>query len=205
MSANLSQNYLYQVLLLLLIEAILCWLWMRKGNKLVVAPLPPGPRGLPIVGYLPFLGKNLHHEFSKLAEEYGPIYKLWLGSKLCIVVSSPSLAKQVCRDLDVVFSNRDPTIAALTLTHNAMDITWSSSGPYWRNIRKLFFREGMQISDSKDLKVVEVDVHFRSDKHFERDWLRKDLNVIGFGLIGWLAPSSFLAINGLFPALGLSN
>ncbi|XP_047313035.1 photosystem I subunit O-like [Impatiens glandulifera] len=28
---------------------------------------------------------------------------------------------------------------------------------------------------------------------FERDW--KDLNVIGFGLIGWLAPSSIPAIN----------
>ncbi|KAJ6798250.1 photosystem I subunit O [Iris pallida] len=31
---------------------------------------------------------------------------------------------------------------------------------------------------------------------FEKDWLRKDLNVIGFGLIGWLAPSSIPAING---------
>ncbi|GFZ07283.1 photosystem I subunit O [Actinidia rufa] len=31
---------------------------------------------------------------------------------------------------------------------------------------------------------------------FPRDWLRTDLNVIGFGLIGWLAPSSVPAING---------
>ena len=31
---------------------------------------------------------------------------------------------------------------------------------------------------------------------FQRDWLRKDLNVIGFGLIGWLAPSSIPLING---------
>ncbi|KAB1227154.1 hypothetical protein CJ030_MR1G027719 [Morella rubra] len=31
---------------------------------------------------------------------------------------------------------------------------------------------------------------------FERDWLRTDLNVIGFGLIGWLAPSSIPAIDG---------
>ncbi|OVA07093.1 hypothetical protein BVC80_1289g7 [Macleaya cordata] len=31
---------------------------------------------------------------------------------------------------------------------------------------------------------------------FERDWLRKDLNVIGFGLIGWIAPSSIPLING---------
>ncbi|KAG8371144.1 hypothetical protein BUALT_Bualt13G0056200 [Buddleja alternifolia] len=31
---------------------------------------------------------------------------------------------------------------------------------------------------------------------FQRDWLRKDLNVIGFGLIGWIAPSSIPVING---------
>ncbi|KAG9156040.1 hypothetical protein Leryth_012102 [Lithospermum erythrorhizon] len=31
---------------------------------------------------------------------------------------------------------------------------------------------------------------------FERDWLRRDLNVIGFGLIGWLAPSSIPVIDG---------
>ncbi|XP_058734923.1 photosystem I subunit O-like [Vicia villosa] len=31
---------------------------------------------------------------------------------------------------------------------------------------------------------------------FQRDWLRRDFNVIGFGLIGWLAPSSIPAIDG---------
>ncbi|XP_020581467.1 photosystem I subunit O [Phalaenopsis equestris] len=31
---------------------------------------------------------------------------------------------------------------------------------------------------------------------FERNWLRTDFSVIGFGLIGWLAPSSIPAING---------
>ncbi|XP_002976132.2 photosystem I subunit O [Selaginella moellendorffii] len=31
---------------------------------------------------------------------------------------------------------------------------------------------------------------------FRGDWLRTDLSVIGFGLIGWLAPSSIPAING---------
>ncbi|MBA0637456.1 hypothetical protein Godav_025331 [Gossypium davidsonii] len=43
---------------------------------------------------------------------------------------------------------------------------------------------------------------------FERDWLRRDFNVIGFGLIGWIAPSSIPAINGksltglLFESIG---
>ncbi|KAM5585039.1 photosystem I subunit O [Rosa sericea] len=31
---------------------------------------------------------------------------------------------------------------------------------------------------------------------FQSDWLRRDLNVIGFGLIGWLVPSSVPAIDG---------
>lgn len=31
---------------------------------------------------------------------------------------------------------------------------------------------------------------------FERNWLRTDYNVIGFGLIGWIAPSSIPAIDG---------
>ncbi|KAL3752291.1 hypothetical protein ACJRO7_013013 [Eucalyptus globulus] len=31
---------------------------------------------------------------------------------------------------------------------------------------------------------------------FQRDWLRADYSVIGFGLIGWLAPSSVPAIDG---------
>lgn len=31
---------------------------------------------------------------------------------------------------------------------------------------------------------------------FPSDWLRRDLNVIGFGLIGWLVPSSVPAIDG---------
>ncbi|PRQ20215.1 putative cytochrome P450 [Rosa chinensis] len=48
-----------------------------------------------------------------MARVYGPIYKLQLGTKLCIVVSSPELVKQVVRDHDTTFSNRDPTIAGL--------------------------------------------------------------------------------------------
>ncbi|KAL0312785.1 UNVERIFIED_CONTAM: Labd-13Z-ene-9,15,16-triol synthase, chloroplastic [Sesamum radiatum] len=111
--------------------------WILNNSR---TGLPPGPRGLPILGYLPFLDRNLHLQFTILARKYGPIYKLWLGSKLCIVISSPSLIKQVVRDQDTVFANRDPTIAAL-LGLGGVDIINSPYGPYWRNLRKLFARE----------------------------------------------------------------
>ncbi|CAN1748024.1 Flavonoid 3',5'-hydroxylase 2, partial [Linum perenne] len=110
--------------------------WATKG-----APLPPGPTGLPIVGYLPFLGVHLHHEFVKLAATYGPVYKMWLGTKLCVVVSSPSLVKEVVRDQDSVFANRDPPIASVVLTYGCDDVAFSNYGPLWKKLRKVFVRE----------------------------------------------------------------
>ncbi|KAK4365246.1 hypothetical protein RND71_016604 [Anisodus tanguticus] len=103
--------------------------------------LPPGPRGLPIVGFLPFLRSNLHHQLTELSQHYGPIYKLWLGTKLCIVLNSPSLAKEVVRDQDSIFANRDPPIAGLVGTYGGTDISFSPYGSYWRDMRKLFVRE----------------------------------------------------------------
>ena len=121
--------------------AIMCFSRATLKPRKKTAPLPPGPRGLPVVGYLPFLGASLHHSFAELAEIYGPIFKLWLGNKLCIVLSSPSLAKEVSRDHDIIFANRDPTVAASVITYGGMDIAWSPYGKYWLNIRKFFVKE----------------------------------------------------------------
>ncbi|TYG77433.1 hypothetical protein ES288_D03G194500v1 [Gossypium darwinii] len=86
-----------------------------------MAPLPPGPRGSPILGGV-----------------YGPIYKLWLGNKLTVVISSPSLVKEVVRDHDIAFSEREPLIAAQIITFGSSDIAFDSySSPSWKNKRKV--------------------------------------------------------------------
>ncbi|XP_031254714.1 geraniol 8-hydroxylase-like [Pistacia vera] len=115
------------------------WLsWKVKKSRNINATLPPGPCGLPLVGYLPFLGTHLHRKFTELGEVYGPIYKLWLGNKFCVVVSSPSLVKEVVRDNDIVFANRDTSIAARAITYDANDIGWCPYGAKWRKLRKIF-------------------------------------------------------------------
>ncbi|CAI9270855.1 unnamed protein product [Lactuca saligna] len=113
---------------------------LHKSRK-TTSRLPPGPCGLPLLGYLPFLGPNLHLEFTKMAKRFGPIFKLQLGSKTYIIVNSSDLAKVVVNEHDDIFANRDPPVAALILSYGGKDITWSDNNPYWRNMRKVFVHE----------------------------------------------------------------
>ncbi|XP_040987241.1 labd-13Z-ene-9,15,16-triol synthase, chloroplastic-like [Juglans microcarpa x Juglans regia] len=126
---------------LLSVFAVFWFLWAANKSRKVIPPLPPGPRGFPLVGYLPFLGTNLHRKFEELAGVYGPIYKVWLGNKLWVVVSSPLLVKEVVRDQDTIFANHDNYIAALAVTYGGADVTLLPYGPDWRKLRKIFTRD----------------------------------------------------------------
>jgi len=42
--------------------------------------LPPGPSGLPVVGYLPFVGALPHQHMAILARKFGPLVHLQLSS-----------------------------------------------------------------------------------------------------------------------------
>lgn len=77
---------------------------------------PPGPWGLPFVGYLPWLDPEAPYiSFTNLARKYGPIYGLWMGSVYTVVVSDHKVIRKVlAKD---VFSGRAP----LYLTHGIMN------------------------------------------------------------------------------------
>ncbi|XP_022737194.1 cytochrome P450 84A4-like [Durio zibethinus] len=102
----------------------------------------PGPRGLPLVVYLLILGRNTHRTLMELAKIYGhPIYKLSLGQRQCVIISSPYLAKEVVHDQDIVFANRNPTIAALAFSFGGKDIAFSPYGPGQRMLCRIFVQE----------------------------------------------------------------
>ncbi|KAJ3690715.1 hypothetical protein LUZ61_019879 [Rhynchospora tenuis] len=104
-------------------------------------PLPPGPTGLPLVGSLPFLDPSLHTYFADLSKKYGPIFSLQLGSKLAVVISSSSLARDVLREHDNIFANHDVNEAGLTISYGGNDIAMSPNGPTWRMLRRICVRE----------------------------------------------------------------
>ncbi|XP_071450811.1 cytochrome P450 18a1 [Hetaerina americana] len=59
--------------------------------------LPPGPWGLPILGYLPFLKGDAHLHFEELARKYGPLFSTRLGNQLIVVLSDYRTIREAFR------------------------------------------------------------------------------------------------------------
>ncbi|CAJ1949716.1 unnamed protein product [Sphenostylis stenocarpa] len=100
--------------------------------------LPPGPRGLPIIGNLHQLDNSiLYLQLWQFSKKYGPLFSLQLGLRQAIVVSSPELAKEVLKDHDLVVRDRPKLIGQQKLSYNGLEIIFSPYGEFWREIRKI--------------------------------------------------------------------
>jgi len=59
--------------------------------------LPPGPNGLPILGYLPFIKGDFHENLTDLSQQYGKIFSVRLGQELFVVLSDHKLIREAFR------------------------------------------------------------------------------------------------------------
>ncbi|VVB05995.1 unnamed protein product [Arabis nemorensis] len=72
--------------------------------------LPPGPKGLPIIGNLHQLGRFLHKSLHKFSHEYGPVMLLHFGFVPVIIVSSKEGAEEVLKTHDLETCSRPKTV-----------------------------------------------------------------------------------------------
>ncbi|OAY61292.1 hypothetical protein MANES_01G178000v8 [Manihot esculenta] len=106
---------------------------LRKPSR----PLPPGPKGWPLIGALPLLGTMPHATLATMAKKYGPVMYLKMGTCNMAVASTPDAARAFLKTLDLNFSNRPPNAGATHLAYDAQDMVFADYGPRWKLLRKL--------------------------------------------------------------------
>lgn len=107
-----KQTYI-TIFLVLLNIILLLFFAIRNKNNNKNNILPPGPLGIPILGYLTFLGNEKHTKFEYLSKKYGSIFSARLGCQLTVVISDYKIIREAFKKYE--FSGRPKTPLMNTL------------------------------------------------------------------------------------------
>ncbi|XP_054154058.1 cytochrome P450 2J6-like [Oppia nitens] len=124
MLENLGSLTLF-VIFMTFIRHVLYNLKLRKH-------LPPGPTGLPIVGYLPFLGNEAHKDIAKLGDIYGNVFTLQLGIHNVVVLNDWEAVRDALHK--DAFLGR-PSNSPFTFIGNSTSLI-DQKGNVWRDQRR---------------------------------------------------------------------
>ncbi|XP_010537441.1 PREDICTED: cytochrome P450 CYP736A12-like [Tarenaya hassleriana] len=150
----MSSLALVLILLVLACFSFLFRAFSRQESSEKFGKLPPGPRGIPIIGHLHMLGKLPHQTLARLSKKYGPIMSIRLGSVQTIVVSSPRAAELFLKTHDNVFASRAKDQAAEIMSYGTKAIILQPYSPYWRDVRKLCVVHLLSTSKMEQFKPI---------------------------------------------------
>ncbi|CAN1824334.1 Costunolide synthase [Linum perenne] len=124
---------------LLLLPVLFIYLLHRGSQKTSSGlPLPPGPKGLPLIGNLHQLdNSNIGRYLWQLSKDHGPLMLLRLGFKPTLVVSSAKMAMEVLKTRDLDFCSRPSLAGQHKLSYNGLDLAFTPYSAYWREMRKV--------------------------------------------------------------------
>ncbi|KAL6639057.1 hypothetical protein ACP70R_022787 [Stipagrostis hirtigluma subsp. patula] len=121
----------------LAIAVIVCYLLFVRAGRRRAPPLPPGPRGWPVLGNLPQLGGKMHRTLHEMTKVHGPLFRLRFGSSDVVVAGSAAVAEQFLRIHGASFSSRPPNSGGEHMAYNYQDVVFAPYGPRWRAMRKV--------------------------------------------------------------------
>ena len=111
--------------------------------------LPPGPFPFPIIGNAHKLAGDLRHlDLMEMEKQYGKVFRLYLGSKLVVVVSGGRALKEVLVTKSTEFAGR-PSQHTTHIFSKGRAIIFPDDSPKWRFHRKVVSSALKTYSDAK--------------------------------------------------------
>ncbi|KAL0367523.1 UNVERIFIED_CONTAM: Phenylalanine N-monooxygenase CYP79D16 [Sesamum radiatum] len=140
MEINKTNFYINLCSLLALCFASIIFNQWRCPKKRRTPPLPPGPKGFPMVGCLPKMVKNkptfrwIHQLMHELNTEIACIH---LGNTYIISVTSPELAREFLRKQDMIFASRPYCMSGRLTSNGYLTAALSPVGDQWKKMRRI--------------------------------------------------------------------
>ncbi|KAJ7167456.1 cytochrome P450 [Mycena filopes] len=122
----------FSVFLLTLIFFLVPSLFRKNIVDAAGNSIPPGP----LLRYA-FLRKYPERVLHKWAGTYGPLFSVWMGNQLFIVISDPKIARDLLVTQGAIFSSRKNYFMKNQMILAGRAITASSYGDTWRYHRRL--------------------------------------------------------------------
>lgn len=92
---------------------------------------------MPIIGHLYKLGVNPHRNLTKLVEKNGGIFSLWLGDIKTVIVTDPSINKEIMVKQFTNFSDRPRLKSFESFTGGGVNLIFIDYNEKWPVIRKI--------------------------------------------------------------------
>ncbi|XP_061084180.1 cytochrome P450 1B1 isoform X1 [Conger conger] len=115
-----------------LLVAVHLWLWIQRWRN---ADGPPGPFPWPVIGNAVQMGSAPHFYFSRMAEKYGEVLQIKLGSRTVVVLNGDAIKTALVKK-GADFAGR-PDFTSFQFVSNGKSMAFGNYSDWWKAHRKI--------------------------------------------------------------------
>ncbi|XP_061169882.1 cytochrome P450 2J3-like [Saccostrea echinata] len=153
----LGEVFTFTNVLLLLLLVLLLILWKRSQ---IPKDLPPGPKGIPLLGVVNINPQKMFEQFREFRKEYGDVFGFYIGRSYSVIINGEETIRDVFVKKGDLYSDRPDYI--LTTEFGGNQGILSNSGRSWKEQRTFAlatlrdFGVGKRSLEGRILEEVEV-------------------------------------------------
>ncbi|KAH9054051.1 cytochrome P450 [Lactarius deliciosus] len=135
------------------LAGFILWLIARQAQR-TFRTLPPGPKGLPIIGDVLHIADLDWLMSSQRKDEYGEMMYVSALGQGVLVINSPRIAIDLLEKRSNIYSNRPHYVSASEFSTKDLMLSLTAYGDLWRRLRRVAV-EGFSKSAVRDFHPIQ--------------------------------------------------